>query len=229
MLVPVEPAWGQALGMMGLGFAMAFNPCMLAMGPVAAAYLGHSSTGGAGAGCRQGLAFVLGYALTLALLGTVLTSVGQVAAGELVPWWPYILAGVYWILGLYLLRHQLPRSPFPVKVTAFYCQPYRARWHRSSLPRAFLGGMGVGIVPSPCATPVVMAVSAYLVPSQQYGLAAWVLFFFGLGHGFPSLLSAFLAGSLKSSPWARLVNPVLGLVLVGLGFYFLWQGPELFR
>lgn len=223
---PIDPAVGQPLGFLALGLLMAFNPCMLAMGPTAAAYLGRSPSGGVLVGVRLGLAFVAGYSLTLALLGTILTSLGHLAA-SLVSWWPYLLAGLYWALGLYFLRHWLNLSP-PIKVSVFYCRRHRVRLPGSSLPGAFFGGLALGVIPSPCATPVVLATSAYFTPAQQSNLVALNLFFFGLGHSLPLFLASFLTGYLKAGRWARFVNPALGFLLLALGFYFLWQGPTLF-
>ncbi|MHB1125609.1 MAG: cytochrome c biogenesis protein CcdA [Bacillota bacterium] len=107
------------------------------------------------------------------------------------------------------------------------------RWVRGSLPGAFLLGAGLGITPSPCVTPVAMSVLAYASASGEVARGAALLFAFGLGHGIILFLLAAFAGVLQGMvrwrAWLRLLNPLMGISLMGFGFYLLTWGRHLFQ
>jgi thiol:disulfide interchange protein DsbD len=112
----------------------------------------------------------------------------------------------------------------------FEFHPLRAfhdRLHRlggKGFRGALLMGMATGLIASPCASPVLVALLGYVSLKQSYALGFWLLVVFGLGMGFLFVIigSAYgmLAGQLKGGRWTIWVKRALGFVLlIPAGFY----------
>ncbi|PIU55164.1 MAG: hypothetical protein COS89_08120 [Deltaproteobacteria bacterium CG07_land_8_20_14_0_80_38_7] len=89
---------------------------------------------------------------------------------------------------------------------------------------AFLAGLGIGLVATPCASPVLASVLGYVATKQNYFLGFGLLFTFGLGMGtlFIIVGSFFgvLSNYIKSGKWMIRVRFILGiLILVPVIFY----------
>ncbi|KKM11293.1 hypothetical protein SY88_09505 [Clostridiales bacterium PH28_bin88] len=181
---------GGVASMLATGVVTAFNPCMLAMAPAAAGYVG----GNAGSG-RQGLVLslmcVLGYAGMLSLLGLMAGALGLalVPAGT----WSPVLGLVYIALGGYLLLGRHRRKLIPWRLAGFYYSPSLHRLEVSMGRGTVLGALALGaafsLIPSPCATPVVLAVLGTVAATGGLLKGMLLLFAFGVGHS--SLLFIF--------------------------------------
>ena len=100
---------------------------------------------------------------------------------------------------------------------------------------AFLAGMGIGLVASPCAGPVLAALLGYVALQQSYAAGFALLIVYGTGMGLIIVLLGAsygeLAGKMKSGPWMVWIRRALGIVLLFpaafyMGSLFRWsQGP----
>lgn len=83
---------------------------------------------------------------------------------------------------------------------------------------AFLAGLGLGLVASPCAGPVLAALLGYIALQQNYPLGFLLILIYSLGFGllFIILGSCYgeLAGKLRSGPWMLWIRRVLGVMLL---------------
>lgn len=165
------------------------------------------------------LSFALGLAVTFTLLGVLASLLGGLLGGGTRIWY-YIVAVVCFLIGLQMLgalQYQLPA----------WLQSPRQRVNARGLPGAFLLGLVSGLVVSQCATPVLAVILTYVMAQQSgvvYGAA--LLFLYALGCGLPLVLVGTFTGVLKNlrafGKWSDTINKVSGVLLIVMGFYFMW-------
>jgi cytochrome c-type biogenesis protein len=165
------------------------------------------------------LAFALGLAVTFMLLGVLAALLGGLLGGGTRIWY-YVVAAVCFLIGLQMLGVLGFTMPAWLDGT-------RQRVNARGLPGAFLLGLVSGLVVSQCATPVLAVILTYVMAQQSgviYGAA--LLFLYALGCGLPLVLVGTFTGVLKSvrafGKWSDAINKVSGVLLILVGFYFLW-------
>ncbi|MHB1420352.1 MAG: cytochrome c biogenesis CcdA family protein [Bacillota bacterium] len=202
-----------------LGLLMSFNPCMLAMLPLAGGY----ASGRSGRGIKGAVPVViwLSFAVALAAQGWAAGWLGEALIG-LQKILPYLLGVLYLLLGAYLLNWLgRTRILLPFGVHGFYVHSGSNRSNRTGgLPGAISLGVILSLTPAPCITPVVIAILGYAINQSDPGQAVMMLFSYGLGHGLPLALAGITGRWINrlSFPWLR---PVSGVILLGLGAFFL--------
>jgi thiol:disulfide interchange protein DsbD len=99
---------------------------------------------------------------------------------------------------------------------------------------AFLSGMGLGLIASPCSGPVIAALLGYVALQKSYLMGFALLVIYGLGMGIMILALGTAYGvvsdKLRSGPWMVWVKRSLGvLLLIPAAFYvgslFHWKTP----
>ncbi|TGG83867.1 MAG: cytochrome c biogenesis protein CcdA [Aphanocapsa feldmannii 277cV] len=172
---------------LGAGLLTSLGPCALSLLPVTLAYLAgfgdenHHPLG-------RSLSFAGGIVLALTLLGMASALLGRIygQVPNLVPLLVSLLALVMGLNLLGLLRVSLPAGPSPERFTRL-------------LPQALapLGaGLAFGLAASPCTTPVLAVLLAWISGSGDPLLGALFLGCFALGQVLPLLLAGSLAASL---------------------------------
>ncbi len=131
---------------LGAGLVAGLNPCCLAMYPAATATC--CVTAGQGQHRKLGLSllFVLGAALSTAILGVVAALLGR-AMGQFGAPIQYVIGLVPMVMGFHLLGWI--RLPFSQHLSVGWA---------SGAGAAFLTGMVLAIVISPCGTPILASV-----------------------------------------------------------------------
>jgi cytochrome c-type biogenesis protein len=216
------------------GLVTSFNPCMLGMASSIAAFQDDTKKKSQ---MPVILAFMLSFAITLTLLGVISSFFGD----QVLQWSEQfgstlykLLAVIFVLVGCYLfglrIHHLFHWLPFTI--VAFYSKS-KPKNKKPAPPiiRAFSLGSLFGVTPSPCTTPVVLAMLAYTTITQSTLLGGLLLFSYGIGHGIPFLIIGWLTGAVKRSKWMvrwhRLLNKGLasGLILIGLYFFFYENTP----
>ena len=114
---------------------------------------------------------------------------------------------------------------------------YRLGWIRlpMSMPKGFGPGLGgafgtglmLSLIIGPCGTPVLASVLSYAAYRQSFLYGGLLLFIYGIGTGMPvTLVGTAAGGVLKKLDCSRLgnwVDPIVGSLLILLGFYLLWR------
>jgi len=165
------------------------------------------------------LFFTLGLAVTFMFLGVLAAWLGGLLGGGTRLWY-YILAAVCILIGLQMLG-VLGFSP------PAWLEGARQLVNSRGLVGAFLLGLVSGLVVSQCATPV-LAVILTFVMAQRSGLlyGAVLLLLYALGCGLPLVLVGTFTAALKNlralSQWTVVINKISGVLLILVGFYFLW-------
>lgn len=98
---------------------------------------------------------------------------------------------------------------------------------RTGTVGAFLTGLLFSLVILPCATPILASILSYAASSRDVLYGSGLLFTYGTGIGVPIVLVGTCLGLLSSlrllARWWSVVQRLSGLILIGLGFYVLWQ------
>ncbi|OGC28956.1 hypothetical protein A2311_01605 [candidate division WOR-1 bacterium RIFOXYB2_FULL_48_7] len=204
------------------GLAASVSPCVLSIIPLAIGYLGGYSGNDPRKTIINSLVFSLGLAVTFTLLGALAAFTGSLL-GDIGGWWRYLVALVAIVMGLNLLG--LIRFHWP--------QLSVGRIKRPGYSGTFLFGILFGLVSSPCATPILAVVLAFVAARQNviYGIS--LLFVYALAYTtviFTVGAFAGLAQSLfKSQPAMKrleLVNKSFGFLLIIFGV--IWILKKLF-
>jgi len=202
------------------GIVTSIGPCNVAMIPLVIGFVGGSGQSlGRGRSFALSLTFAVGLAITFMLLGLVASLVGGLMGGTSRVWY-YVVAAVCVLIGLSMLGvFHLPEVPSAARL--------RERVQLRGIPGALALGLVSGLVASQCATPVLAAILTYVMSQDGalvYGAA--LLFVYALGRGVPIVLAGTFAGALKQlqalGRWSPIIERVSGVIIIGVGLYFLW-------
>jgi cytochrome c-type biogenesis protein len=154
------------------------------------------------------LIFMFSFSITLMLLGFLSSFLGE----QVLMWNEtygsslyFLLAGIFIVLGCYILglrmHHFLHR--LPVRFILFYTkqEPHKGQTLVHPKLKASSLGFLFGLTPSPCTTPMILAMLAYTMMKGSVLLGSVLLFAYGIGHGMPFLLMAWMSDAMKRSRW----------------------------
>ncbi|EAW34127.1 cytochrome c biogenesis protein CcdA [Lyngbya sp. PCC 8106] len=199
------------------GLLTSLTPCMLSMLPITIGYIGGYETQNRLQAAAQSTWFALGLATTLAGLGILATVVGQVY-GQIGIGLPIIVSIVAILMGLNLLE-ALP-IPLPALDTM--------EWIPKNIPngvRSYFLGLTFGLVASPCSTPVLATLLAWVSTSKDWVLGGVFLLAYAAGYVAPLVLAGTFTASIKKllslRQWSGWITPVSGALLVGFGVFSL--------
>lgn len=212
----------------GAGLVSSFNPCMIGMGTSIIAFQKKPPK----KNNVTILLFMLSFSGTLAVLGLVASFFGNqilIITEEYGKVFQAVLSLVFVSLGCYMIgvkmRHIFRWLPF--KIFVFYSA--KQKQQRKQVPQSVkiysLGSL-FAITPSPCTTPMILAMVVYTSSTQSPLLGTILLFVYGLGHSFPFLLIGNLTNMLNKKvfhQWHRVVNIGLGCLIILYGLYFLFE------
>ena len=198
------------------GLISAASPCVLAAIPLIIGYVGGYSEGNKKKAVIYSLVFILGLSVTFTLFGAAASAMGQFLsfAGQ----WLYIgLAVIAIAMGLQLMS--LISIPLPFQKT----RQVKSR----GLWGAFLLGLLTGTVSSPCATPVLAVILAYVSTQGDILYGVSLLFMYAVGHCaliFVAGLSIGLTNNIVSSQGVKnfslYAKRFSGTILIIVGLYF---------
>jgi cytochrome c-type biogenesis protein len=198
------------------GLISAASPCVLAAIPLIIGYVGGYSEGSKKKAALYSFVFILGLSVTFTLLGAAASVMGQLLG--FMGRWLYIgLAAIAILMGLQLMG--IISIPLPFQKTRAV--------KTKGLLGAFLLGTLTGTVSSPCATPVLAVILAYVSTQGNMVYGGSLLFVYALGHCaliFVAGLSIGLTESIVSSRGAQKFSlyskKLSGALLAVIGIYY---------
>lgn len=202
------------------GVLVSFTPCVYPLIPITAGYIGISSNGSKLKGLVLSLVYVTGVALIYSALGLLVSLTGSIF-GRISshPITHFFVGGVIILFGLSMLDLFPVSLPNIIKITASKKQGY--------FP-AFLLGLSSGLIVSPCLTPVLGSILAYLTTKKNLLYGSTLLFSFAYGMGLVLILTGTFSSALlnlpKSGRWMLYIKKVCSLILIGIGTYFIYVG-----
>ena len=208
------------------GLLASLSPCVYPLLPVVATYVSSRSIEEQTKlkAFTLSLIYVLGVALVYSLLGMLAALTGRLF-GQIStnPWVFFIVANLIILFSLNLLDViAFPQLSF---------NKSSQNKERKGYLGALLLGIASGFVASPCTAPVLGVVLTYVATTQDVVLGGSMLFSFSMGMGILLIVVGTFAGLLTTLPkpgeWMNKIKLVLGLLMLGLGEYFLIKTGQL--
>lgn len=211
------------LGMTSLGIIFlaglltSLTPCMLSMLPITIGYIGGYEAKGRLQAAVQSAWFSLGLATTLAALGILAALAGQVY-GKVGVGLPIAVSAIAILMGLNLLE------ALPLKLPSFTGLNLISKDLPEGL-RSYLLGLTFGLVASPCSTPVLATLLAWISTTGDPALGSVLLLSYTAGYVAPLILAGTFTASIKKllelRRWSGWITPASGALLVGFGVFSL--------
>ena len=199
------------------GLLTSLTPCMLSMLPITIGYIGGYEADSRTRAVAQSAWFSLGLATTLAALGIIAAFLGKIY-GQIGFGLPIVVSIVAIIMGLNLLE------ALPLRLPSFDGM----QWIADDLPagaRSYLLGLTFGLVASPCSTPVLATLLAWVAASQDLILGGALLLSYTAGYVAPLILAGTFTATIKKllelRRWSAWITPTSGALLVGFGVFSL--------
>jgi cytochrome c-type biogenesis protein len=199
------------------GLLTSLTPCMLSMLPITIGYIGGYETRTRLQAAVQSTWFALGLATTLAALGIVAAVAGKIY-GQVGIGLPIVVSIIAILMGLNLLE------ALPLQLPAWGGM----EWISKDLPegvRSYLIGLTFGLVASPCSTPVLATLLAWVSTTQDPLLGSVLLLAYTAGYVAPLILAGTFTASIKKllevRRWSGWITPASGALLVGFGVFSL--------
>ena len=199
------------------GLLTSLTPCMLSMLPVTIGYIGGYENKERRQAALQSVWFSLGLATTLAGLGITAASLGKIY-GQIGVGLPVFVSVIAILMGLNLLEL------FSLKFPSFR----ENDWIADNLPlgiRSYFIGLTFGLVASPCSTPVLATLLAWVASTQDLLLGGALLLFYTVGYVTPLIVAGTFTASLKKllelRRWSTWINLVSGILLISFGIFSL--------
>ena len=194
------------------GILTSLTPCVWPVLPVVLLYVGVHPHRRLRENMLLALSLTLGLVLVYAILGTAAVALGKNLGFLYQQRW-FLAAVVLFFLSMSLAMFGVFDLRMP--------HALQQRLHRlggKGYRGAFLAGMGMGLVASPCAGPVLAAILGYVALQHNYaaGFALLVLYGAGMGLLIVAIGAGYgeLAGKLRGGPWMLWVRRFLGLMLL---------------
>lgn len=203
------------------GLLLSFTPCVWPMYPITSSViLNSSSIKTKKTAFLLSTVYVLGLVFTYSIIGAVTGKMGSLFSNYLKSvWLVSALSLVLIVFGLSMLGLFQIRMPSSLAVKVF-------RGKQRGIAGVFFMGLLSGLVLTPCITPVVGALVAFVIKSGSWITGAGYFFAFALGMGTVLIAIGTLSGALNTLPkpgqWMLHVKHAFGVIMIGVALYLAW-------
>lgn len=201
------------------GIISSFSPCTLSSLPLLIGYIENNNTKNKKSALMYSVIFSLGLVLTFTTLGIVSAILGKFISGA-GKWWYLILGVIMILIGLQMLGF-FGKKNDTCKV------PKRSK---SLIGSFFLGIVG-GLMASPCSTPALAAILAFVAEKGNVQLGGLMLFLYSLGHSILIIIAGtsvgvieHLSSSQKTFKIGNILKNIFSIFILILGLYFIYLG-----
>ena len=190
------------------GLLTSLGPCSLSLLPITIAYIGGTEDNK-----FKLISFSCGIIFSLITLGALSGFLGKIY-GQLPSYYSYLVAFIAIIMGLNLLgflKFQLPNGPN----LQFLDNKF------PSLLKPFVIGGAFGLASSPCITPVLATLLAWVSQAKNPAISVIFLFFYGLGQVTPLIIAGATTENLKRflefRKYSQIFPTLSGIFLISIG------------
>ncbi len=199
------------------------SPCHLASIPLIVGFIGDQGRISSRRAFSLAGLFSVGILITIALIGLITGLAGRML-GDIGAYGNYIVAAIFFIVGLYLL------GIIPLPLVGKSNQP---AFKKKGLLAAFILGLVFGIALGPCtfAYMAPMLAIAFKIATTQFLFGVALLFIYGIGHcsvivfagTFTEVVQYYLDWDEKSKGTA-ILKKICGVLVILGGIYLIWSG-----
>lgn len=221
------------------GVLSSLTPCIYPMIPITVGVVGGMSPHAdaqhrARPGWREVflrcISYIAGMTSVYSFLGVTAGLTGKIFGSFTNSWGWYFSLGVIMTLAALWMLEVIQFDPM-----AWWHRRSRAHHARQAQTKSqemtYLGAFGVGVtsgfIASPCTTPVLTSILAYIAKTQSIGIGLLLMTAFSLGLSTLLLLIGLFTGGLqilpRSGKWMNTVKWVSGLILLAFADYLLFQ------
>ena len=199
------------------GILASLTPCVYPLIPISAGYIVGNAKDSKVKALRLSLAYVTGVAITYSCLGILAVLTGSIFGKlSLSPQINLVSGVLIFIFGLGMF------DIFSLNFTAHLKLP---AYKQASFAGALLLGLVSGFMITPCLTPILGSILAYLSTKDNILYGGFLLFSFAYGMGLIFIVvgtfGAGLAGLPKSGKWMAVIKKICATVLVLAGLYII--------
>jgi len=210
------------LTFLGLGLLLAFTPCVLPMVPILSGIIiGHRRHLTTWKTFFISLSYVLGMATSYAIAGVLIALIGgHLQASLQKPWIIIVFSAFFILLAFSLLGFYTLQLPSRWQTTLSH---FSHRFKQGNFFSIFIMGAVSSLIISPCVSPPLVGVLAYVAETGNTWLGGTALFLLGMGMGIPLLIFGAGAGKLlpKSGPWLQNIETTMGFLMLAFAVWIL--------
>ncbi|PKN18266.1 MAG: cytochrome C biogenesis protein [Deltaproteobacteria bacterium HGW-Deltaproteobacteria-6] len=208
------------------GLVISFTPCTYPLIPVTVGFIGAQGASSKLRGFLLSLFYVLGLAVTYAVLGAIAALTGKLFGQmQTTPLVYFIMANICLLMGLSMLDVFKISIPIPQRIMQY------SGGGRKGFISSFLLGMVSGFVIGPCTAPVLGVLLGFVALKTNILMGIGLLFVFAFGMGTLLILVGTFAGFISTLPrsgaWMIIITRVFGVILIGAAEYFLYTAGTL--
>jgi thioredoxin:protein disulfide reductase len=201
-----------------VGLALNLTPCVYPIIPITVSYFGGQSERSRSATLVSALFYLLGIALSFALLGLLSSLAGRQ--------WGFLFASPWFVVAITTIMLLMAASmfgAFEISVPSALLNKFGSA--REGVIGSLIMGLTVGVIIAPCAAGIIIGLVSLVARMGLVVKGALLFFAMGLGLGLPYLVLATFSGLLSRLPqsgeWMIWVKKLFGFLLLGVAFYFL--------
>jgi len=202
------------------GVVTSVTPCALTSIPLVIGYVGGTGQKSTKKAFLLSATFAAGMAATFTVLGTVASLLGRLMQGT-GSWW-------YLILGVIMLLMALQTWEIFNFIPSTYAI---SKNKKRGFLGAFMAGILGGFFSSPCATPVLVVLLAFVAKEGSLLLGILLLLLYSIGHSVLVLIAGTSVGfvqklsrSNKYGTASKVLRIIIGTMILLISFYMFYLG-----
>ncbi len=214
--------WPVVATFFGLGLLLALTPCVFPMIPVLSGIIaGQSNKVTKTSGFLLSLSYVLGMALTFALVGVAAALSGTLITNALQNPWA-LGAGALIFVGLALSMFGFYELQLPSALQSKVSDRAN-KMKGGNYFGVFAMGVLSAVILGPCVAPPLAAALAFIAQTGDTTLGGVALFVLAMGMGVPLLLIGLSAGALlpRAGGWMNAVKYFFGVMMLAIAIYLI--------
>jgi thiol:disulfide interchange protein DsbD len=191
--------------------------------PITIGVIGAKNTRSPLHGFSLSIVYILGIAITYALLGVFAALTGSLFGSVLQnPFIVTAIALIFMLMGLSMFDLFFVQVPTGLqsKLSKIYSKQVNGSYSGVAVM-----GLISGLIATPCVGPVIVSMLTYVAQTKNIFLGFWLLFTFAIGMGLILIVLGTFSNALVNLPkaggWMENIKKGIGVAMFGVAFYYL--------